>query len=379
MSGSVMGGSAILRSKPEAGDLARLRSALLTWYRRHRRRLPWRETRDPYRIWVSEILLQQTQVATATPYYARFLTRFPSVRALARAPLDDVLAAWAGLGYYRRARHLHAAAKWVVREHAGRVPSEPRAFAALPGVGRYTAGAVLSIGFGAPLAVLDGNVARVLARLTARPLAIRRPADARSLWALAEAWMPRRPGPDPGTWNQALMELGATVCTPRAPRCGRCPVRAHCRALAAGLEQSLPPTPELPPVSRDRRAIALVERRGRTLLVRREGALLQGLWEPPGVELARRESAGEPLLRMLAGLGVRGKPIPTSAKIRHTITRHDITVEVWRCRPEGRLPAAGPRLAWVVPGETRLALTALARRVLDAAVALPPRRAKVRA
>ncbi|HEY6193781.1 MAG TPA: A/G-specific adenine glycosylase, partial [Candidatus Eisenbacteria bacterium] len=171
-------------------DAAGLRRALLAWYRRHRRAMPWRETRDPYRIWVSEIMLQQTQVATATPYYERFVTRFPDVRALARARPEHVLAAWAGLGYYRRARHLHEAAGIVVREHAGRLPSDPRAFGALPGVGRYTLGAVLSMGFGSRLPVLDGNVARVLARLTARPLSVKRGADARVLWAMAEALLP---------------------------------------------------------------------------------------------------------------------------------------------------------------------------------------------
>ena len=216
-----------------------LRRALLPWYRRNARALPWRRTRDPYRVWVSEVMLQQTQVATARGYYTRFLTRFPSVRALARAPLDRVLAAWSGLGYYRRARHLHEAAGIVVREHAGRVPSEPRSFGALPGVGRYTVGAVLSIGFGAPLPVLDGNVARVLSRLAARPWSVRRTADARALWALAETLLDRA---SPGDWNQALMELGATVCTPRTPACPACPLRTLCAARLQGLVDEIPET-----------------------------------------------------------------------------------------------------------------------------------------
>ncbi|HEV2106072.1 MAG TPA: A/G-specific adenine glycosylase, partial [Candidatus Eisenbacteria bacterium] len=169
---------------------AALRRALLGWYRRSRRDLPWRASRDPYRIWVSEAMLQQTQVTTVLPYYERFVTRFPGLRALAGAPRADVLAAWAGLGYYRRARHLHDAARIVVREHRGRVPRDPEAFGALPGVGRYTLGAVLSMGFGTPLPVLDGNVARVLARWSARPLAVRRPADAKALWAMAAALLP---------------------------------------------------------------------------------------------------------------------------------------------------------------------------------------------
>jgi len=170
-------------------DVVGLRRALLGWYRRHQRDLPWRRSPDPYKVWVSEIMLQQTQVAAATPYYERFVAKFPDVRALARADRARVMALWAGLGYYRRARHLHEAAGIVVREHDGRVPSDPRAFGSLPGVGRYTLGAVLSMGFGLSWPVLDGNVARVISRLTARPLAVKRPADAKKLWALAAEWM----------------------------------------------------------------------------------------------------------------------------------------------------------------------------------------------
>jgi len=351
-------------------DLPGLRRALLQWYRRSRRDLPWRRTRDPYRVWVSEVMLQQTQVATAKPYYARFVERFPDVRALARAPLDRVLAAWSGLGYYRRARSLHEAAGIVVREHDGRVPSEPRAFAALPGVGRYTAGAVLSMGFGVGLPVLDGNVARVLSRLSALPLSIRRPRDAKRLWDMAEAWLPPTSGRGrgaPGEWNQALMELGAIVCTARAPRCGACPLRAHCLALAAGRPEAYPPAPPQRAVIRLRRAVVLVQRSGRTLVSKREGTLLNGLWEPPGVELARREPAGRALAQLLAGLGVRGPLLPTRERLRHTITNHAITVEVWRCEAAGRLPRAGARLDWAAPGERRLALTALGRRLVSGA------------
>src|SRR5689334_12783021 len=188
--GSDMSSSPV-RSGNGVRDVTGLRRSLLAWYRRHQRDLPWRGVPDPYRVWVSEIMLQQTQVAAATPYYERFVARFPDVRTLARADRAHVMALWAGLGYYRRARHLHEAAGIVVREHDGVVPSDPRAFAKLPGVGRYTLGAVLSMGFGLPWPVLDGNVARVISRLTARPLAIKRPADARKLWVLAEELMPR--------------------------------------------------------------------------------------------------------------------------------------------------------------------------------------------
>ena len=318
-------------------------------------------TRDPYRVWVSEVMLQQTQVATATPYYDRFMARFPTVRALARAPRDRVLAAWSGLGYYRRARHLHEAAGIVVREHAGRVPSEPRSFGALPGVGRYTVGAVLSIGFGAPLAVLDGNVARVLSRLTARPWALRRAPDARALWALAEELLDRG---SPGDWNQALMELGATVCTPRAPRCDACPIRRHCRAHAAGRQEDFPPVaPRRTGVS-VRRAVARVERSGRVLMVRRSGPRLHGLWEPPGVDLVGDEPPERALARALASLGLRGSLRPTPVRIRHTITHRAIEVQVWGLDPRPPLPRAGRALRWVAPGERDVALSSLARRVL---------------
>jgi A/G-specific adenine glycosylase len=351
---------------------------LLAWYHRQRRDLPWRRTRDPYRVWVSEVMLQQTQVATAIPFYERFVARFPDVRALASAGPDEVLAAWAGLGYYRRARHLHEAAVLVVREHAGRIPSEPDAFGALPGVGRYTMGAVLSIGFGAALPVLDGNVARVIARLTARPLAVKRPADARVLWSLAEAMMPcgrvslrdgtaargpRAAASDPGDWNQALMELGATVCTPRAPRCEACPVRRHCRAWATGQQATLPPVAARRSPVAVRRAVVRIEHRGRVLMSRRTGALLDGLWEPPGVELARGDDAGAALARVLAGLRVRASMSDTRVRVRHSITHRDITVQVWSGKLTGRAPRATARVRWVDPAAPEVALTALAKRV----------------
>ncbi len=373
--GSVMAVSLDAGAKLEVRDAAGLRRALLAWYRKHHRKLPWRASRDPYRIWVSEIMLQQTQVATAVPYYERFLERFPDVDALARARSADVLAAWAGLGYYRRARHLHEAAGVVVREHAGRVPSDPRAFAALPGVGRYTLGAVLSMGFGRPLPVLDGNVARVFSRLTAAPVSVKRPADAKRLWAMAEYLMPAgsrspRGSHQPGQWNQALMELGALVCTPRAPRCPACPVRAQCKARARGVQHELPPAAVRRAVERVRRAVACVWDRGRLLVAKRDGPLLDGLWEPPGTDLARGEDAAAALAARLAELGVRARIADTGRRERHTITHRDITVDVW----EGVLAAPAPRrvgLAWVRPELAKLQepLSALAARLLAAGAA----------
>ena len=354
-------GSPVVREDEVVREVAGLRRALIAWYRREHRDMPWRRTRDAYRVWVSEIMLQQTQVVTATPYWLRFMERFPTVTALADAPRDEVLAAWAGLGYYRRARFLHAAALMVMREHGGRVPATAEHFGALPGVGRYTLGAVLSIGHGARLPVLDGNVGRVFARWTAQPLQAKRPADATQLWAMAESLLPPA-GPQVGDWNQALMELGATVCTPRAPRCEACPVRTHCRAHALGTPEAFPPVAERRAVETVRRAVVWIARGTRVLLERREGAHLAGLWEPPGVDLAPEADARRALSARLRALGVRARLRDTGRRERHTITHHAIAVEVW----EGTLLAAAPRrvaLRLADPRSREVAVTALTRRL----------------
>ena len=348
------------------GARAALRRRLLAWYRRHRRPMPWRGIRDPYRIWVSEVMLQQTQVATARPFYQRFIARFPTLRALSRATEAAVLASWAGLGYYRRARHLREAARIVVREHAGRVPDDPEAFGRLPGAGRYTTGAVLSIAFDRSLPALDGNVARVLSRLFALKAAIREPRGAKALWALAHALVPARGA---GDWNQAVMELGATVCLPRGPRCDTCPVRAWCRALALGQVEALPPVPGRRATERRYRAVALVEHRGRMLVVRCAGPLLEGLWEPPGVDLEPGAGARRPLAAALARLGLRARLSPTGRIVRHTITHLALEVEVWRAHPVGA-PVPSARVRYVDPATRAVALTALARKL--AALSWPP-------
>jgi A/G-specific adenine glycosylase len=342
---------------------AQLHRRLLAWYDRHGRDLPWRRTRDPYPVWLSEVMLQQTRVATAEPYYHSFLDRFPTVAALARARPADVLAAWAGLGYYRRARHLHEAARTVVREHRGRVPDDPEAFRRLPGVGRYTAGAVLSICFDRPLAVLDGNVARVLSRVYALPGSIRDPRGAARLWALADSLVPMR---RPGDWNQAMMELGATMCVPRAPRCGECPIRTQCRALALGRVAEFPPVAARRTPEAVRRAVALIGHRGRVLMERRTGALLAGLWEPPGVTLENGVSAGPALAAALRRLGVpiRSTALaPTGRTVQHTITHRAIVVEVWRGVFSGPTTRSA-HVRWVKPADRTLPLTALASKLI---------------
>jgi A/G-specific adenine glycosylase len=320
--------------------------------------MPWRRTRDPYAVWVSEVMLQQTQVATATPFYHSFLERFPTLEALSRARPADVLHAWAGLGYYRRARSLHQAAGIVVREHGGRVPDDPGAFGQLPGVGRYTAGAVLSIAFDRPLAVLDGNVARVLSRLFALRASVRDARGARRLWALAERLVPRRA---PGDWNQAVMELGAVICTPRAPRCPECPVAGLCRARELERVEAYPPAVARRAVERRRVAVALIERGGRMLVACRPGPLLAGLWEPPSVELRAGERAGPPLARVLAALGIEARLSPTNHVVRHAITHRAIAAEVWRGEPVRAPRSAAVR--FVDPARPQVALTALANKL----------------
>ena len=314
--------------------------------------------RDPYSIWVSEVMLQQTQVSTAQPFYLRFIARFPTVGSLARAREADVLERWAGLGYYRRARNLHRAANLVMREHGGRVPDDPEIFGRLPGVGRYTTGAVLSIAFDRPLPVLDGNVARVLSRLDAMRASVREARGARRLWERAGALVPAA---RPGDWNQALMELGATVCLPRAPRCEACPLRRECRARAMGKVESFPPTAPRPASVRVRRAAALLTRRGRMLVVRREGRQLDGMWEPPAVDLVRGAPA-RALAAELESLGVRAKLAPTGRTVRHSILERRIEVQVWRGELAGPAPRAA-RLKMVDPLRPGVALTAMARKV----------------
>lgn len=344
-------------------QVAHLHERLLGWYESCRRDLPWRRTRDPYAIWVSEIMLQQTRVETVIPYYERFLSRFPDVVALADAAVDDVLALWSGLGYYRRARLLHRGAA-AVASAGGVVPESREALLAVPGIGRYTAGAVASIAYGEPVGLVDGNVARVYARLFALEDDMRRPAGLRRVERLADELVAAR---DPGAWNQALMELGATVCTPRAPRCHACPVSASCRARAEGRAERLPVlTPKAAPVAT--RVQALVATHGdRVLLARRTpDRPFGGLWEPPSAEGTTKARAA-----LAAGLGVAR--VRRVGRVEHVLTHRRLTVDVLRgelaplpgalAAPEGydavRLVSAAE-----LPG---LGVATLARKVLAAA------------
>ena len=335
---------------------------LLRWYRRRRRDLPWRRTRDPYAVWVAETMLQQTRCETVVDYYQRFLARFPTVASLARARPSAVLAAWSGLGYYGRARNLHAAARAIIARHAGRVPRDVDALRALPGIGRYTAGAVASIAFGIPAPVLDGNVARVLARWFAVAGPLRTAAVTRVLWQHAERLVHRRA---PGDWNQALMELGATLCTPRAPACSRCPVRERCAAHRAGRVDRFPVPARLATVHHVQRACVVIESGGRVLMVRRdEDRLLRGLWEFPGVDLARgqnpRAGARAALSRIAAQpgrLGARGSFV-------HSITNRRIRTFVFSAQSEWPPSSPSAPGRWVRRQElARLPLSSASLRI----------------
>ncbi len=308
---------------------------LLPWFRRHRRDLPWRRTTDPYAIWISEAMLQQTQVATVIPYYERFMGRFPTVQALAAAGLDDVLRMWSGLGYYARGRNLHAAAKAVVDNFGGELPSDVASLRTLPGVGAYTAGAVASIAFGKRAAVVDGNVARVIARLFAIREDVREPGTRRRIWELAEAMLPSRAC---GDFNQALMELGATVCTPSGPACLVCPLRNGCRANLLGATDVIPPAAVRAAVRAEVHVVVAMECGGLWLFVRRpEDGLWGGLWELPSAlaEPGNERTIAGQLARRLSGAAVSISP-NAFVRLEQQLTHRRITFVGFTCRSKSR-------------------------------------------
>jgi A/G-specific adenine glycosylase len=314
-------------------ELARsMRRRLLAWFNQSQRDLPWRRDRDPYRIWVSEVMLQQTTVAAVVPYFERFLQAFPTVTALAAADEAQVLRLWEGLGYYRRARNLHRAARVLVEKHAGQLPNDPAAWHGLPGVGRYTVGAVLSQAFDRRLPILEANSRRVLCRLFARTGDPTRAPLQTWLWSAAEALLPKRKA---GHFNQALMELGALVCTPVNPACRDCPLRPLCQAHRQGLQEQIPERPPEPTITAVHEA-AVVLRRGDTVLLvqRPEHGRWAGLWEFPHGSINDGESpkkAAERLARDLTGITATvGGELLT---IRHGITRYRITLVCFTATP----------------------------------------------
>jgi A/G-specific adenine glycosylase len=300
---------------------------LLGWFRAYQRDLPWRRSRDAYRIWVAEVMLQQTRIAAVMPYYHRFLARFATVRSLARAHGAQVLKLWSGLGYYSRARNLHRAAKIIVAQHESKFPRTLDAALELPGIGTYTAAAVLSIAYDVPLAVLDGNVARVLARITAIHGDLRAPNNWRALMAAAQNLLATQA---PGDWNQSLMELGEVVCTPQSPRCAECPVASHCRAYAQGLTNKIPaPRRKRAPVQMKIAAAILRDPRGCTLLIQDPGAhdqvLFSRMWQFPAVEIQRHAKA-ELEAHLRSTLAITKISLEELPAARHGVTFRNITL-----------------------------------------------------
>jgi A/G-specific adenine glycosylase len=326
---------------------------LLAWYRREKRDLPWRRNRDPYQIWVSEIMLQQTRVETVIPYYHRFMDRFPTIGDLAAAPEEDVLKAWEGLGYYSRARNLQTAARQVTTEHGGVVPRDKASIAALKGVGPYTAGAILSIAFDQPEPAVDGNVMRVLSRYFNLDDDIARPSVRVGMEKLAQELIPLG---EAASFNQALMELGALVCTPRNPGCLSCPVMEHCAGRLAGRERELPVKTKAKPPKPVYRLAVLIEGTGEAagrVLVRQRPAegLLARMWELPHVEApneavwASDESASGWMSGALAAEGISVRPIRHVADAEHIFTHLHWFVRIWNAEwTEGQ--DLGPEYRW---------------------------------
>jgi A/G-specific adenine glycosylase len=355
---------------PASCRLAPFRRTLLRWYRANQRDLPWRRGRDPYRIWLAEIMLQQTRIAAVLPYYERFLARFPNVRDLARARESEVLKYWAGLGYYSRARNLHRAAKQIVAEHNARFPKTADSALALPGIGNYTAAAILSIAFDVPLAALDGNVARVLARLFAIRGDLRAPKSWKRLATTAQQLLPHESASD---WNQALMELGETICTPRTPQCAHCPVARHCKAHALGLADKLPVARRKRETARVRIAAAIfLDPRGRTLLTKTPGAhdsaLFSRLWQFPAVAVNSQNgnAATELSAHLQSSFHLTPFPLLALPAASHTVTYRRLALLPFLARVE-ELPVAPACRAVALENMSSLAVSSATRKIARSA------------
>src|SRR3990170_4653089 len=325
-----------------------LARALMGWYRKNKRDLPWRGSRDPYAVWVSEVMLQQTRAETVVPYYTRWMQRFPSLPSLAEASEADVLRLWEGLGYYRRALALRQGARRVMQEYEGRLPRDAEALRRLPGIGPYTAAAVAALAFGRDEVALDGNLRRVLSRLMNLDIDPRRPEGHRRLLGFATGLLPPGRAAD---FNQALMDLGSQVCLAREPRCGTCPLQSGCLAHRAGVEAERPVRARARAVPRRTAAAGVLRRHGRVLIAQRPpGQLLGGLWEFPGGKQRPRESVRACLQReLLEELGIHvavGEPL---AQVRHAYSHFSVIVHAFECRLVRGRPTAREHTAirWV--------------------------------
>jgi len=340
---------------------------LIEWYEAGRRDFPWRRTNDPYRIWIAEVMLQQTQTETVVPYYIRFLERFPDVRSLRAADLSEVLKAWEGLGYYSRARNLHRAARIIVDEHRGSLPADCRSLKQIPGIGDYTAAAIASIAFGEAVPVLDGNARRVFARWVALPEDPRSREGLKKLRAAAGDFLDRS---RPGLWNQAVMELGATVCVPGKPRCSICPVSQDCRAFLTNSTDKIPLKAQKKRIPHHQVTAGVIRNGANLLIARRyERGLLGGLWEFPGGKQEDGETLQECLNRELREeLGIEVEVGQEMCAVNHAYSHFRITLHVFSCRYLSGTPQAlgCAEWKWVKPSElTRYAFSRADRSVIE--------------
>ena len=337
--------AAMLSTSPKA------RESLLSWYAKAGRDLPWRKGCDPYDIWVSEIMLQQTQVKTVIPYYLRWLAQFPTIEQLAKADLQQVLKAWEGLGYYTRARNLHRAAQEVLQHHGGVFPTELEDVLALPGIGRTTAGGILSAAFNQPVAILDGNVKRVLARLVALPVPQAKATN--QLWELSETLLDRE---HPKDFNQALMDLGATLCTPKHPNCPSCPWIPYCQAYNLGMQSQLPMRETSSPLPHKAIGVAVIWNEQGQILIdrRRPEGLLGGLWEFPGGKIEPGETVEECIKREIQEeLGIDIAVGDRLITIDHAYSHFRVTLTVHHCRHLAGVPQPieSDEIRWVTLDE----------------------------
>ena len=331
------------------------REALLDWFKCYQRDMPWRNTDNPYHIWVSEVMLQQTQVKKVVDYYEKFINRFPSVRDLADAPLQDVLKVWEGLGYYARARNLHKAAQVIVNELDGEIPTDYATFRKLPGVGDYSAAAVQSIAFNAPYAAVDGNIKRVFARLFLMDAPINDAKSAKLFQQKADALLDPNA---PGLFNQAVMELGAVICRPQSPACLVCPVNGFCEAFDATRQAEFPKRRETKRIPEHHLAVGVIyNKAGEVLLTQRQlDGLLGGLWEFPGGKIVERETAEKACVRNIAEVvNLSVTNVRYLTRVRHAFTHFKIVVDVFQCDyVDGEVVLAGPRDAkWVTVAALR--------------------------
>jgi len=324
------------------GQPRKFSRALLTWYRKNARDLPWRDTRDPYKIWISEVMLQQTTVKAVIPYYQKWIKRFPDLHALDRARRQTVLNAWQGLGYYARAHNLHRAAKIFVKEYGGMIPPSPDALRAVPGFGPYTMGAVLSIAFNRDEMIVDANVRRVVQRLLGEEI----PAGTKGDQKIHGYLGPRRAPRNMATFNQALMELGALVCRSREPLCGTCPLRAHCRAYAKGVQEIIPAKRKTSLKAVDA-VIAVIEHKGKYFIQQRKPTgLFAGLWEFPGGKIERNETPRRALKREVREeVGAQVAEAEYLTSFTHYYTQFKATLRVWSCKVKP-VPPSGPSCRW---------------------------------